>query len=46
MAASGNVTKYAVSPQYEQYDDILVYSGIIPLKFSFCLSTQIHEHVS
>ena len=28
MAASGNVTKYAVSPQYEQYNGISVYNGI------------------
>ena len=28
MAFSENVTKYAVSPQHEQYDGMLVYNGI------------------
>ena len=28
MEASGNVTKYAVSLQYEQYDGISLYNGI------------------
>ena len=28
MAASGNVTKYAVSSQYEKYDSISVYNDI------------------
>ena len=46
MTASANVTEDAVSRQYEQDDGILVCSDIIPLKFSFCLSTQIDEHLS
>ena len=28
MVASRNVTKYAISHQYEQYDGILAYNGI------------------
>ena len=28
MAFSGHAAKYAVSPQYEQYDSVLVYNGI------------------